>query len=250
MNKSTPGQDVESRSDDDFADGIAQGVTSALRGTPVQEQHIGYIRKATMEAPTEIEMCKVCATAARNLRAWKAHRVANRNKASSYDVQGSAPGQERYRTRVFQTQRRLESMKALGGLAVWWHEQQLTKQTFWTAVLLDEIEGDILETRDIAFVMGYLNEEEARAVEQERLQPGPPPPPPQSTPLPQFLPPAKEAKQIPLEQNEAKEEERVCFWEELGDVDDERWWNNMVVAELGVVEKQQQGSQPAAWPDE
>ena len=33
------------------------------------EQHIGYIRKATMEAPTEIEMCKVRATAARTLKA-------------------------------------------------------------------------------------------------------------------------------------------------------------------------------------
>ena len=60
----------------------------------------------------------------------------------------------------------------------------------------------------------------------------------------------KEAKQLPLEQNGAKEEERVCFWEELRDVDDEQWWNNMVVAELGVVEKQQQESQPAAWLDE
>ena len=32
-------------------------------------------------------------------------------------------------------------------------------------------------------------------------------------------------------------------------VDDKQWWNSMVVAELGVVGKQQQGSQPAAWPD-
>ena len=61
------------------------------------------------------------------------------------------------------------------------------------------------------------DEEEAGAVEQERLPPGPPPPPPQPTPRPQLLPPAKEAKQLPLEQNGAKEEERVCFWEELGD---------------------------------
>ena len=37
-NKSTPAQDEEPRSGDDFADRIAQGVTSALRGTPVQEQ--------------------------------------------------------------------------------------------------------------------------------------------------------------------------------------------------------------------
>ena len=37
-NKNTPAQDEESRSGDDFADRIAQGVTSALRGTPVQEQ--------------------------------------------------------------------------------------------------------------------------------------------------------------------------------------------------------------------
>ena len=141
-------------------------------------------------------------------------------------------------------------MEALGGLAVWWHERQLTKQTSWTAGLFDEIEGDILEARYIAFVMGYMGEEEAGAVEQEILPPGPPPPPPQSTPPPQLLPPAKEAKQLPLEQNGAKEEERVCFWEELGDVDDKQWWNNMVVAELRVVEKQQQGSQPAAWLDE
>ena len=211
-----------------------------------------------MEAPTEIEMCKVRATAARTLRAWKAHRDANRNKASPHDVQGSAPGQERPRTRAFQAQGRLESMEAFGGLAVWWHEQQLTKQTFWTAGLFDEIEGNILKARDIAFVMGYSDEEEAGAVKQECLPPGPPPPPPQpppppppqSTPPPQLLPPAKEAKQLPLEQNGAKEEERVCFWEELGDVDDKQWWNNMVVAELRVVEKQQQGSQPAAWLDE
>ena len=114
---------------------------------------------------------------------------------------------------------RLESMKALGGLAVWWHEQQLTKHTFWTAGLFDEIEGDILVARCIAFVMGYLDDEVQRramkrrqgGVEQERLPPGPPPPPPQSTPPPQLLPPAKEAKQFPLEQNGAKEEERVCF---------------------------------------
>ena len=37
-NKSTPAQDEESGSGNDFADRIAQGVTSALRGTPVQEQ--------------------------------------------------------------------------------------------------------------------------------------------------------------------------------------------------------------------
>ena len=37
-NKSMPAQDEESRSGDDFADRIAQGVTRALRGTPVQEQ--------------------------------------------------------------------------------------------------------------------------------------------------------------------------------------------------------------------
>ena len=37
-NKSTPAQDEESSSGDNFADRIAQGVTSALRGTPVQEQ--------------------------------------------------------------------------------------------------------------------------------------------------------------------------------------------------------------------
>ena len=90
-----------------------------------------------MKAPTEIEMCKVRATAGRTLKAWKAHRDANRNKASSHDVQGSAPGQERPRTRAFQTQGRLESMEALGGLAVWWREPQLKKQTFWTAGLFD-----------------------------------------------------------------------------------------------------------------
>ena len=39
---------------------------------------------------------------------------------------------------------------------------------------------------------------------------------------------------------------RVCFWEELGD--DEQWWNSMVVAERGVVEKQRQESSPPAWP--
>ena len=50
------------------------------------------------------------------------------------------------------------------------------KTDVWTAGLLDEIEGDILEARDIAFVMGYLDEEEAGAVKQERLPPGPPPP--------------------------------------------------------------------------
>ena len=106
--------------------------------------------------------------------------------------------------------------------------------------------------------MGYLDEEEVGTVKQEGLPPGPPPPPPQSppppppqsTPLPQLLPPAMEAKQLPLEQNGAREEVRVCFEEELGDVDDEQWWNNMVVAELGVVEKQQQGSQPVAWLEE
>ena len=114
-------------------------------------------------------------------------------------------------------------MEALWGLAAWWHEQQLTKQTCWTAGVFDEVEGDIVEARDIAFVMGYLDEEEARA---------------------------KEAKQLSLEQSGTKEEERICFREELGDVDYEQWWVNMMVAELGVVAKQQQGSQPAAWLDE
>ena len=33
-------------------------------------------------------------------------------------------------------------------------------------------------------------------------------------------------------------------------MDDEKWWDNMVVAELRVLEKQRQGSQPAAWLDE
>ena len=135
------------------------------------EQHIGHIRKATMEAPTEVEMCKVRATAAKTLNAWKAHRDANHNKASSHDVQGSAPGQERPRSRAFQTQGCLESMEALGGLAVWWHEQQFIKQTFWTSGLFDEIEGDILEARDIAFVMGYLDEEEAGEKEAKQLAP-------------------------------------------------------------------------------
>ena len=103
------------------------------------EQHMGYIRKATMEAPTEIKMFKVRAIAARTLRAWKTHRDPNHNKASSHDVQGSAPGQERQRTRAFQTRGRRESMEALWGLAAWWHEQQLTQRTFWTAGILDEI---------------------------------------------------------------------------------------------------------------
>ena len=49
-------------------------------------------------------------------------------------------------------------------------------------------------------------------------------------------------------EGEEEDEERVCFWDEVGD--DEQWWNNMVVAELVVVEKQHQGSQPAAWLDE
>ena len=40
------------------------------------------------------------------------------------------------------------------------------------------------------------------------------------------------------------------FLGRAGNVDDEQWWNNMVVAELWRVEKQQQGSQPAAWLDE
>ena len=83
------------------------------------EQHMGYIRKATVEAPTEIEMSKVREIAAGTLRAWKAHRDANHNKASSHDVQGSAPGQKRPRTRAFQTQGRRESMEVLWGLAAW-----------------------------------------------------------------------------------------------------------------------------------
>ena len=52
------------------------------------EEHTGYIKKATMEAPTEIDLCKVRATAARTLRAWKADRDANHNKASFHGVQG------------------------------------------------------------------------------------------------------------------------------------------------------------------
>ena len=138
--------------------------------------------------------------AARPLRAWQAHRDANHNKAISHDVQGSGPGQERPRTCAFQTQGRRESMEALLGLAAWWLEQKLIKQTFWTAKILDEIEGDILEARDIAFPMGFLeydvkkgDKEKAGAVEQERLLPGAPPPPPQSTPPPKLLLPAKEA---------------------------------------------------------
>ena len=162
-----------------------------------------------MEAPTEDEMSKVRAIAARTLRAWKAHRDANHNSRSFHDVQRSAPGQERPRTCAFQTQGRRESMEALWGLAAWWHEQQLTKQTFWIAGIIDEKMGDILEARGIVFLMGYLDDgvkkgdkEKAGVVEQERLPPGPPgppPPPPQSTPPPQLLPPAKEAKQLPIE---------------------------------------------------
>ena len=33
-------------------------------------------------------------------------------------------------------------------------------------------------------------------------------------------------------------------------MDDEQWWNNVVVSELGVVEKQQQGSPLSDWLDE
>ena len=58
---------------------------------------------------------------------------------------------------------------ALWGLAAWWHKQKLTKQTFWTAGVFDEIVGDILEARGIAFVMGYLDEEEAGAKEAKHL---------------------------------------------------------------------------------
>ena len=94
---------------------------------------MGYIMKAAIEAPTEIEISKVRAMAARTLRASKGHRDANHNKASSHDVQGSAPGQERPRACAVQTQGRRESMEALWGLAAWWHEQQLIKQTFRTA---------------------------------------------------------------------------------------------------------------------
>ena len=83
---------------------------------------MGYMRKAVMEAPTEIEMPKVGAIAGRTVRAWKAHMDANHNKASSHDVEGSAPGQEIPGTRAFQTQGRRESMEALWGLAAWWYE--------------------------------------------------------------------------------------------------------------------------------
>ena len=116
-------------------------------------------------------------------------------------------------TLAFQAQGHLDSMEALGGLAVLWHEQQLTIHTVWTAGLLDEIEGDILKVRYIAFVMGYLDdevlrgdEEEAGVVEQERLPPAPPPPPPQSTPPLRLLPSAKAAKQPLLEQIEGARE--------------------------------------------
>ena len=169
-------------------------------------------------------------------------------------------------------------MEALWGLAAWWHEQQLTKQTFWTAGILDEIEGDILEARDIAFLMGYLDEdvsmgdeEKAGAVGQERLPPGPPPPPPRSTPLSQLLPPGKEEKQLPLGQIEmrgnqqkakrggnilvlvdkvsgcgdgAKEEEgRVAFWDKKDGVK-HQWWNELVLAQPLVESLQQQQKQP------
>ena len=155
------------------------------------EQHIGYTRKANMEAPTEIEIFKSRRHSSKNLEGLESPQDANHNKSSSHDVQGSAPGRERPRTRAFQTLRRFESMEELGGLAVCWHEQQLTKQTFWTAGLLDEVEGDILEARYIAFVMGYLDEEEAGAIEQERLPLRPTPPPTQPTSPRQPLPPAK-----------------------------------------------------------
>ena len=152
-------------------------------------------------------------------------------------------------------------MEALWGLAAWWHEQQHTRQTFWTAGIIYEIKGDILEARYIAFLMGYLvyldddvkkgDKEKAGAVEQERLPPGPPPPPPQSTPPPQLLPPAKEAKQLPLEQIEMRgsqqtakrggnvlvlvvlsdcgngakvEEGRVAFWDQNDEIE-HQWWN-------------------------
>ena len=103
------------------------------------------------------------------------------------------------------TQRCRESMKALWGLATWWYEQQLITQTFWTAGILDEVKGDILEARLIAFVMSYLDDdvkkgdkEKMGAVEQESLPPGPLPPQKQPTPPPLLLPLAKEAKQLPL----------------------------------------------------
>ena len=135
------------------------GMETSFAGLTL-EQNMGYIRKATVDAPTEIEMCNVRARAiaARTLRAWKAHRDANHNKATCHDVQGSAPGQERPRTRTFQTQGRRQIMEALWGLAAWWHKQQLTKQSFWTAGIIDEVNrGRSGSERTYCFTYGLNN---------------------------------------------------------------------------------------------
>ena len=74
-----------------------------------------------------------------------------------------------------------------------------------------EIKGDVLEARNIAFhVVIWMMRRRAKKgsrgqVEQERLSSGPPPSPPLSKPPPLLLPPAKEPKQVPLEQVEAGE---------------------------------------------
>ena len=136
-------------------------MATSFLGLTVQE-HEDYVKKATTEAPLEQELTffsfffsssggwvkiklklphfhvsgkertKFRRTAARTLRAWKALRDAS-FEAGNIDVQGSAPGQEKPRTHAYQTQGRLESMAALGNLAVWLHEPKLVKQTFWTS---------------------------------------------------------------------------------------------------------------------
>ena len=51
------------------------------------EQHIyGLHQESYHGRPTEIKISKVRAIAAKTLRAWKAHRDANHNKASFDDV--------------------------------------------------------------------------------------------------------------------------------------------------------------------
>ena len=53
---------------------------------------------------------------------------------------------------------------------------------------------------------------------------------------------------IRLRGRNKRRESELVFGLELGD--EEQWWNNMVVAELGVTEKKPQESPPQAWPDE
>ena len=96
------------------------------------------------------------------MRAWGGHTEASHTQAGTHDIQGSTPGLEGPKTRAYRIQGRLQSMAALGNLAVWLHAQILVERAFWTSKLLNDIEDCILEARKKPFDVGFLDEQGER----------------------------------------------------------------------------------------